>query len=179
MWHLRTILIARAGILLLLVPGVQADSLQLKNGNFVQGKYLGGTERAVQFEANGKIRLYDIGEILSISFAAASADGGIPSNDVDTKPSANTELSSAAKDHRGSRAVLWNQAKTTKYPGQQITQTERQYSSRVKLLSGRPAGRLQPGCAVVAANSEAKARVSAIPTQPRRILAWQFPVLSD
>jgi len=179
MWHLRTILIAMAGILLLLVPGVHADSLQLKNGNVVQGKYLGGTERAVRFESNGKIRLYDIGEILSISFAAASADGGIPSNDVDAKPSANTELSSAAKDHRGSRAALWNQAKTTKYPGQQITQTERQYSSRVKLLSGRPAGRLQPGCAVVAANSEAKARVSAIPPQPRRILAWQFPVLSD
>ena len=113
MWHLRTILIAMAGILLLLVPGVHADSLQLKNGNFVQGKYLGGSERAVQFEANGKIRLYDIGEILSISFAAASADGGIPSNDGDAKPNTNTELSSAARDDRGSRAALGNQAKTT------------------------------------------------------------------
>src|SRR5207245_11572082 len=133
MWHLRTILIAMAGILLLLVPGVHADSLQLKNGNFVQGKYLGGTERAVQFEADGKIRLYDIGEILSISFAAASADGGIPSNDVDTKPGANTESRSAAKANRGSRAALWNPAKTTKLPGPRLTHTETQYISRVEL----------------------------------------------
>src|SRR2546427_7339834 len=175
MWHLRTILIAMAGILFLLVPGVHADSLQLKNGTFVQGKYLGGTERAVQFEANGKIRLYDIGEILSSSFAAASADGGIPSNDVDAKPNTNTELSSAARGDRGSRAALWNQAKTTGFPGQQIPPKESPNSNRVKLPAGRAAKLLQPGCAVVAANSEAKARVSAIPTRPPQ----QFPVLFD
>jgi hypothetical protein len=81
MRHIRAILIVMIGVFLVLVPGLRADSLQLKNGNFVQGKYLGGTERSVQFEVNGKIRLYGIDEILSISFAAASADGGIPSND--------------------------------------------------------------------------------------------------
>jgi len=97
MWHLRVIFIALAAIFLLCAAQSRADSLQLKNGNFVQGKYLGGTERAVQFEVNGKIRLYDIEEILSINFAAASADGGIPSNNPDPKPNANTELNSAAK----------------------------------------------------------------------------------
>ena len=97
MWHLRTIFMVIAAILLLCVAETRADSLQLKNGNFVQGRYLGGTERAVQFEVNGKIRLYSIEEILSISFAAASADGGIPSNNADPKPNANTEMNSTAK----------------------------------------------------------------------------------
>ena len=98
MWHLRAIWIAMAGVCLLVVPFVRADSLQLKNGNFVQGKYLGGTERSVQFQANGRIRLYDIDEILSISFSSASADGGIPSNYQDPKPSTNTRLHFSAKD---------------------------------------------------------------------------------
>jgi hypothetical protein len=50
-----------------------ADTLQMKNGEVVQGKYLGGSERAVQFEVNGKIQLYTVDQILSITFT------GIPS----------------------------------------------------------------------------------------------------
>src|SRR5690242_867788 len=94
MWHTRAILIAILGILALAVPGVRADSMQLKNGNMVQGKYLGGTEHTVQFEVNGRIRMYDISGILSISFAAASADGGIPSNNVEPKPGDSTASNS-------------------------------------------------------------------------------------
>jgi len=62
----------------------------------VQGIYLGGTERAVEFEVNGKIHLYDVGQILSISFAAASADGGIPSNSAQAKPNSERDVQSAA-----------------------------------------------------------------------------------
>lgn len=79
MGHIRGTLLIVAGVVLGLALAVRADSLQLKNGNFVQGKYMGGTERAVQFEVNGKMRLYDIDQILSISFAAESVDGGMPS----------------------------------------------------------------------------------------------------
>ncbi|HZP34301.1 MAG TPA: hypothetical protein VFB23_13165 [Candidatus Acidoferrales bacterium] len=86
MSHRRLILIVLTGLLLMLAARMRADSLQLKNGSFVQGKYLGGTERAVQFAVNGKVHLYDTDEILSISFGSASGDsGGIPSNAADTK----------------------------------------------------------------------------------------------
>jgi hypothetical protein len=104
MWHIRAAFIAVTWVLLLFVPGLHADSLQLKNGNFVQGKYLGGTERAVQFQVNGKIRLYDTDEILSINFAAASADGGIPTNGA-PKPSANMEPYSAPADKGANSAA--------------------------------------------------------------------------
>jgi hypothetical protein len=179
MWQIRAALIAMAGILFVLVPGVRADSLQLKNGNFVQGKYLGGTERAVQFAVNGKIHLYGTDEILSISFAAASADGGIPSNNVDPKPSANTELNSAAKVNCGSRVALWNQTKAPKAPARQATWEQKQYRGGSSPRVGRPAGPLRSSCAIVAANSELETRVSAIPTRSVCILPRRLSLLSD
>jgi hypothetical protein len=53
--------------------GASADTLQMKNGTVVQGKFLGGSERAVQFDVNGKINLYNVDEILSITFTGAPA----------------------------------------------------------------------------------------------------------
>jgi hypothetical protein len=97
MGHIRGALLVMAGVLLSLAPGVRADSLQLKNGNFLQGKYMGGTERAVQFEVNGKMRMYDVEQILSISFAAASVDGGMPSNSAEAGQGKNGEGCVAAK----------------------------------------------------------------------------------
>ena len=149
MWHQRTIFVLMAGIFLLCVPELRGDSLQLKNGNFVQGKYLGGNERAVEFEVNGKIRMYDVEEILSISFAAASADGSIPSNNANPEPNANTELNSAAKGNGGLRTARSKQAEA-----------------------------LGSSCAI-AANSQAKARVSAAAVRSTRIVSRRLPVLTD
>jgi len=105
MSHTKVILIVMAGVLLILAPGIRADSLQLKNGNFVQGKYLGGTERAVQFAVNGKIHLYDIDEILSISFGSAASDGGgIPSKTACSKSPADGRTNSLMTEGSPSRA---------------------------------------------------------------------------
>jgi len=149
MWHLRTFVMVMAGVFLLCVPETHADSLQLKNGNFVQGKYLGGTERAVQFEVNGRIRLYDIEEILSISFAAASADGGLPSNNADPKPNASTMLNSAGKGNGQPRIARSKQADA----------------------SGS-------SCAIEA-NTHAKARVSPASQRSVHVAARRLPVLAD
>jgi hypothetical protein len=104
MGHIRGALLVIAGLLLSFAQGIRADSLQLKNGNFVQGKYMGGTDRAVQFEVNGKMRLYDINQILSISFAAASVDGGMPSDSAEAGHSKNAERCVAAKRPRAGSA---------------------------------------------------------------------------
>ena len=105
MSHTKVILIVMAGALLILAPAIRADSLQLKNGNFVQGKYLGGTERAVQFAVNGKINLYDIDEILSISFGSATSDGGgIPSKTASSKFPADRRTNPCMTEGSPSRA---------------------------------------------------------------------------
>ena len=130
MWHLRTILfMAMAAILFLCIPEMRADSLQLKNGNFVEGKYLGGTERAVQFEVNGKVRLYDVDEILSISFAAASADGGIPSKNADQKPDAKVELNSTTATGDRLRTAGSNQTNARKPLALQMVRAQELHSN--------------------------------------------------
>jgi hypothetical protein len=56
--------------------GAAADTLQLKSGAVVQGKYLGGSERAVQFEVGGRIELYPVTDVLSITFTGTPAASG-------------------------------------------------------------------------------------------------------
>jgi hypothetical protein len=67
----------------LLVPGLRAASLQLRNGTIVQGKYMGGTSEAVNFMVNGQLKQYNISDILLIDFTAN--DGAVTS---DSSPSA-------------------------------------------------------------------------------------------
>jgi hypothetical protein len=44
-----------------------ADSLQMKDGRVIQGRFLGGTQASVQFETNGKIELYGVDDIISVT----------------------------------------------------------------------------------------------------------------
>lgn len=117
----RGALLIIAGVLLSVAPGIRADSLQLKNGNFVQGKYMGGTERAVQFEVNGKMRMYDVAQILSISFGAASVDGGMPSKSAAVRRSGRIEVRSAAKKSSAPGSAPEGQRKATKIQGSQVS----------------------------------------------------------
>jgi hypothetical protein len=178
MRHIGGILIVVMGISLVLVPGLRADSLQLKNGNFVQGKYLGGTERAVQFEVNGKIRLYDINEILSINFAAAAADGGIPSNDDDQKPRTNTGSKSVDRDNSGLRTALVNHVNAHK-PLSQRTSVTQNHSARCQQPGGQTSGFPRLSCADLAPNSDPKARGSRVSAQSTRVLPTSSSILSD
>lgn len=179
MWHIRAALIAMVGVFALLVPGVHADSLQLKNGNMVQGKYLGGTERAVQFEVNGKVRLYDIEGILSISFAAASADGGIPSDNVNPKPGDSAASNSETKESGVLRPARSNQAPNRGVAAALVTSESKQSNHRVELPGRPPSGSSRSSSTVVTANSELKARVAAVSTRALRPQHGLFPVLSD
>jgi hypothetical protein len=50
-----------------------ADTLQMKDGRVIQGRFLGGTQASVQFEANGKIELYDVDQVISLTFTGVPA----------------------------------------------------------------------------------------------------------
>lgn len=173
MWNIRATLIVMAGISLIFVPGVRADSLQLKNGNFVQGKYLGGTERAVQFEVNGKVRLYTVDEILSINFAAASADGGIPSNSVNREPNSTTELKSNAN---GLRTVLLKQAVPNAISSKLVKAISNGSDADALGARSRGAAADQSSC-TVAPQSPAKTSVQAIAARSVSIPRQPHPVL--
>jgi len=55
-----------------------ADTLQMKDGRVIQGRFLGGTQANVQFETNGKIELYNVDDIISVTFTGAPAASSAP-----------------------------------------------------------------------------------------------------
>lgn len=56
-----------------LLPSTWATTLQLRDGRTIQGKYLGGTEAAVEFLVNGKVERYRVADILILDFGDDSA----------------------------------------------------------------------------------------------------------
>jgi hypothetical protein len=59
-----------------------ADTLQMKDGRVIQGRFFGGTQASVQFETNGKIQLYAVEDIISVTFTAPQASSAPPAESV-------------------------------------------------------------------------------------------------
>ena len=67
--RLNTILLTFAVAIL-----ASADTLTLRNGQTLQGTFLGGTSRQVRIEVNGDVRTYDVSEIRSVAFSETAAE---------------------------------------------------------------------------------------------------------
>ncbi len=72
-----------------------ADTLQLKDGRVIQGRFFGGTQAAVQFETDGKIELYDVGDVISVTFTNAPSSPSAPPG-APAAPSAPTPATAPA-----------------------------------------------------------------------------------
>jgi hypothetical protein len=75
----------------LLAASVSADTLQMKDGRVVQGKFLGGTQASVQFEVNGRIELFNVDQVISLTFtglppAASQMQTAPPASMQETRP---------------------------------------------------------------------------------------------
>jgi hypothetical protein len=55
-----------------------ADSVNLRNGEVVQGTYLGGTARQLRVDVNGNIQTFDVGQVLSVTFSDANYQQPVP-----------------------------------------------------------------------------------------------------
>jgi hypothetical protein len=60
----------------LLVPAALADTLELKDGTVIQGKYLGGTQTNIRFSVKGEVKLYPVTDVLAITFGSATGSTG-------------------------------------------------------------------------------------------------------
>lgn len=61
-----------------MAASASADTLQMKDGRVIQGRFFGGTQASVQFETNGKIELYNVDDIISVTFTAPSSASAPP-----------------------------------------------------------------------------------------------------
>jgi hypothetical protein len=64
--------------LVLMAVSASADTLQMKDGRVIQGRFFGGTQASVQFETNGKIELYGVNDIISVTFTSSQTSSAPP-----------------------------------------------------------------------------------------------------
>jgi hypothetical protein len=55
------------------VSAAVADTLHLKDGRVLQGRYLGGTQVSLRFEINGEVKTFAVADVASITFTPGAA----------------------------------------------------------------------------------------------------------
>lgn len=83
------------GLVLALCPMAsmaRADSLQLRNGSRINGKFMGGTESGISFQVGSSLQTYNLADIASLTFDSASAESDAP---APRKSSSSPELAAA------------------------------------------------------------------------------------
>src|SRR5258708_12149292 len=53
-----------------------ADTLELKDGKVLKGKYLGGTQAVLRFELNGEVQTSNTSDIVALTFTDYSRNSG-------------------------------------------------------------------------------------------------------
>src|ERR1700675_929127 len=69
------LMVAAAATLLFAALGF-ADTLELKDGRVLQGRYLGGTQAVLRFEVNGDVQTFPTNDIVALTFTRGG--GGTP-----------------------------------------------------------------------------------------------------
>ena len=65
-----------AAVLALFFAGMAAaDTLELKDGRVLRGKYLGGTQAVLRFEVNGEVQTFSTVDIVALTFTGRSVGG--------------------------------------------------------------------------------------------------------
>jgi hypothetical protein len=67
MKNLSKVVLAASAALLLAGIG-QADTLELKDGRVIQGRYLGGTQAILRFEVNGEVQTFPTNSLVALTF---------------------------------------------------------------------------------------------------------------
>jgi len=104
-------LVVMAGVALVFAGLGFADTLELKDGRVLQGKYLGGTQAVLRFEVNGDVQTFPTHDIVALTFTRGSsgrapetappppaAPGDNPPPDQGAPPAAASALSPSANN---------------------------------------------------------------------------------
>jgi len=60
--------VATGALGLLFSGAALADTLELKDGRVLQGRYLGGTQAVLRFEVNGNIETFSVNDVVALTF---------------------------------------------------------------------------------------------------------------
>src|SRR6266699_5072293 len=82
--------LAAALLGLFFVSVAAADTLELKDGKVLKGKYLGGTQAVLRFELNGEVQTFNTSDIVALTFtnySRNSTPAAAPAADQPAPPS--------------------------------------------------------------------------------------------
>src|SRR5271156_4498847 len=94
--------IAAAALGLLFAGAASADTLELKDGRVLQGRFLGGTQALMRFEWNGEVRTFSVNDIVALTFTTVYHDqngappASPPAQDNSAPPAAAQDNSASA-----------------------------------------------------------------------------------
>lgn len=83
----------------------QADTVKLKNGRTVEGRYLGGTDSQITFYSGGELQHFPISDIKAITFGDESSSIAAPAPAPSTAQPAPTAHAAAARPATPPKAV--------------------------------------------------------------------------
>ena len=66
----RYMLLFIACICLFAATPIWADTLEMKDGQLIEGKYMGGTQHSIRFNTGKKVVVYSVQDILAITFSS-------------------------------------------------------------------------------------------------------------
>jgi hypothetical protein len=87
-WGLLTMLCLAAAV-------AWADTLELKNGSLIKGKFLGGTETEISFQVGSTVQKYNLADVVSLKFeseTSASALAPQPQSSLPDAPQAEAHV---------------------------------------------------------------------------------------
>src|SRR5260370_9688089 len=64
--------LAAVALGLFFVGAAGADTLELKDGRVLKGKYLGGTQAVLRFEINGEVQTFNTTDAVALTFTGNS-----------------------------------------------------------------------------------------------------------
>src|SRR5467141_264439 len=64
--------LSAVALALFFVGAAAADTLELKDGRVLKGKYLGGTQAVLRFELNGEVQTFNTADIVALTFTGYS-----------------------------------------------------------------------------------------------------------
>src|SRR6266851_9866298 len=70
--------VATGALGLLFSGAALADTLELKDGRVLQGRYLGGTQAVLRFEVNGSIETFSVNDVVALTFTHGGGSAAAP-----------------------------------------------------------------------------------------------------
>ena len=78
------------------------DSLELKNGSLIKGRFRGGTESEIRFQVGSSVQRYNLADIVSLQFDSESAVNAMP-----TRPKSSLSSESGPVEHARMRPPMF------------------------------------------------------------------------